>query len=154
MARAPMQALALPFRKTGSDRYEFAVFKRADVPQWQGIAGGGEDGETPAQAARREIVEESGIPASAPLYRLDATTSIPVHFFPAARDWPADLYVITEHAFAVDASGFEIVLSEEHSEYVWTDFQTAVELLRWESNRTALWELHERIERGELPNAE
>jgi ADP-ribose pyrophosphatase YjhB (NUDIX family) len=37
----------------------YAVFKRTDGGCWQGIAGGGEKGETPLQAAQREALEEA-----------------------------------------------------------------------------------------------
>jgi hypothetical protein len=35
------------FSKNSKGEFEFAVFKRADADFWQGIAGGGEDNETP-----------------------------------------------------------------------------------------------------------
>lgn len=57
--RAPFQILAIPYQIIdGSPRY--CVFHRADHDQWQFIAGGGEDNETPLEAAKRETVEEGG----------------------------------------------------------------------------------------------
>ena len=42
------------------------VLERSDVPgAWQFPQGGLDDGETPLQAARREVEEETGIPAKA-----------------------------------------------------------------------------------------
>ena len=40
MARAPFQVVVLPFRLTDSGGVEFAVLRRADDGQWQGVAGG------------------------------------------------------------------------------------------------------------------
>ena len=58
MARAPFQVLVLPFRRTGGGGVEFAVLRRRDLGLWQGVAGGGEDGEAPGQAAVREASED------------------------------------------------------------------------------------------------
>ena len=58
--RAPFQILAIPYKiVNGSPLY--CVFHRADFDQWQFIAGGGEDDESPVQAAKREISEEGGV---------------------------------------------------------------------------------------------
>lgn len=49
--RAPFQILAIPYQIVdGSPKY--CVFHRADHDQWQFIAGGGEDNETPLEAAK------------------------------------------------------------------------------------------------------
>ena len=57
--RAPFQILAIPYRKGAECR--FCVFHRADLDQYQFVAGGGEDAETPLEAAKREIKEETGL---------------------------------------------------------------------------------------------
>ncbi|MFZ5981534.1 MAG: NUDIX pyrophosphatase, partial [Candidatus Zixiibacteriota bacterium] len=59
--------------------------------------------------------------------------------------WPKDLYVIPQYFFAVAMTGCEISLSEEHTEYQWGSYEKTLARLHWESNRTALWELHERL---------
>lgn len=68
MARAPFQIFVLPFRIVGRERFEYALFKRRDAADWQGIAGGGEDSETPLVAAKREAFEEARIPPSCGLF--------------------------------------------------------------------------------------
>jgi broad specificity phosphatase PhoE len=40
-----------------------------------------------------------------------------------------------------------ITLSREHTDYRWVAYAEAARLLRWDSNRTALWELNERLTR-------
>jgi dATP pyrophosphohydrolase len=150
--RAPFQILVLPFRLRDGRR-EYAIFRRTDDGSWQGIAGGGEDTETPVEAARREAAEEAGIPMSTPLYRLRATGRIPtVGFGEHRRHWPRDLLELPEHAFAVDCTGLELSLSAEHTAFEWVDLAQANERLRWPSNRVALGELHDRLSRGIMPS--
>src|SRR6185437_16006365 len=117
-ARAPLQVLVLPFRRRAGAGLEYAVFRRADCAddRWQGLAGGAEAGETAEQAARREMTEEAGIAADAPLIRLDATASVPADHFEARKLWGPDVYVVTEHAFGVRvAADGAIALSREHA---------------------------------------
>ena len=58
--RAPFQILAIPY-KYQNDTLLYCILHRSDYDQWQFIAGGGEDKETPEDAAKREIREEGGI---------------------------------------------------------------------------------------------
>lgn len=144
MARAPFQVLVLPFQRSPKG-IRYAVFKRSDGGYWQGIAGGGEDEETPQQTAQREALEEAGIPADAPLFVLDTIASVPVIHFTGHEAWGADTYVIIEHCFGIEVVTDLLHLSDEHSEYQWLDFTGAHALLRYDSNRTALWELNRRL---------
>ncbi|MCP1248790.1 NUDIX domain-containing protein [Gluconobacter oxydans] len=82
---APFQVLVLPFRKTGSDT-EYALFRRSDSGHWQAITGGGDGGETPLQATKREMQEESGLSADTPLFPLLACATIPVSHFAARSE--------------------------------------------------------------------
>jgi dihydroneopterin triphosphate diphosphatase len=145
MTRAPFQVLVLPFRHYDQRAAEFAIFLRSDASYWQGIAGGGEAGETPLQAAKREAYEEAGIPFDSPYYHLHASASIPVENFAARAIWPQDLYVIPEHCFAVNVSAQTIRVSDEHTRFSWVSAETAQSMLHWHSNRVALWELAARI---------
>jgi dATP pyrophosphohydrolase len=138
MPRAPFQILILPYRRTG-ERFEYAVFRRSDNGIWQGIAGGGEDDETPGQTARRELLEEAGIEAEIELIALDSTAMIDAKAI-GAYDF-GDITTVPEHAFAVNVSGYDISISHEHSEYRWVDFDMAMSMLHWQSNRSALREL-------------
>ena len=152
MARAPLQVLVLPFRRRADGGVEYAVFRRADQADacWQGVAGGAEQGESAEQAARREMTEESGIPSEAPLVPLDATASVPAVHFAESKTWGPDVYVVIERSFGVQVpDGHAIALSGEHSEYRWLRYEAAASLLTWDSNKTALWELNERLGRGE-----
>jgi dATP pyrophosphohydrolase len=150
MGRASFQVLVIPFRLVGPEKWEFAAFRRSDDGAWQGIAGGGEAGETPRQAAARESVEEAGLPPQAPLYRLDASATVPVAGFADRVLWPVDLLVIPEHAFAIDCTGLDLRISSEHTALMWGAYHDIHAMLRWDSNRTALWELHELLRSDRL----
>ena len=118
--RAPFQVLVLPYRwKEGNP--EYAVLKVVDGEYWQFVAGGGEDQETPLEAARRECREETGLEGD--LLQLDSLSTLPRDEFIASSFWPEDIYVIPEHC----------------------SFQEGTQCLKWDSNRNALWELNQRL---------
>ena len=150
MARAPLQVAILPFRHATPSTVEFAIFRRSDAGYWQAIAGGGEDGETAVQAAQREAHEEARIPLSSALVGLTTTASVPVIYFKGRDHWPKDLYVIQTHYFGVDAADIDIVISHEHTEFRWAQFEEAHQILHWQSDAVALWELAQRIQNGQL----
>ena len=142
--------LVLPFRQGTDGTIEYAIFRRGDYgdDRWQGLAGGAEVGESAEQAARREAMEEAGIPADALFIPLDAVASIPAAHFRDHHLWGADLYVVTERAFGVCLDHCVVItISDEHTDYRWVAYAEAARLLRWDSNRTALWELNERLTR-------
>ena len=141
--RAPFQVLVIPYRWIRTTP-EFAVFRRSDAGWWQFVAGGGEDGETPLRAARRETGEEIGI-ANASFTPLDSMATVPKNCFKAAERWGKGLYVIPEHCFALDVGDSDLRLSREHTEVRWATYADAASLLKWDSNRNALWELNERL---------
>lgn len=145
MPRAPYQVLVLPFRETEDGTIEYALFRRKDMAFWQSIAGGGEDDETPLDTARREAFEEAGIGMGAPIYSLKTLASVPVYHFAEAVNWPKELYVIPQVAFAIDVGEQDLKISDEHTTFKWMPFEEAMELLHWEGNQTALWELNERL---------
>ena len=142
MARAPYQVLVIPYRRVESS-IEVAVFHRTDYDVWQFVSGGGEQGESPLDAARREGQEEACIPATTSYLALDSIASVPACWFPAWAEWPQDILVIPEHAFAVEVADCQH--SDEHSDMRWCSVHAAMTLVRFDSNRNALWELHERL---------
>ena len=142
--RAPFQILALPYKKE-KDTLLFCVLHRSDCDQWQFVAGGGEDEETPLDAAKREIFEECGVQTDK-VMPLRSIACVPTDIFPRLHtyNWPADTYVVPEYAFAFECDG-DVTLSHEHTERVWLTYDEARRLLTWDSNRTALYELHCRL---------
>lgn len=144
--RAAFQVLVLPYRQT-SRRVEFALFRCADAGCWQGVAGG-EAGESPLQAARRETAEEAGLAGDGEFVALDARATIPMVDVTGEFTWGPAVLVLPEYAFGVHAQDAEVRLSHAHTEYGWFSLEDAAAAVRWDSNRTALWELDHRLRHG------
>ena len=144
MARAPFQVLVFPYWLLPAGEIAYAVFRRSDDGHWQAIAGGGEAGETPLAAAKREAWEEAGIAPTNDMMKLDSLATVPVIHFGPFRD-RTDLFVIPEYAFGVAVAAGELRLSREHSEFAWLPYAEAEARLRYDSNKNALWELDRRL---------
>ena len=144
MARAPFQVLVFPYRQVANASREYCLFRRADNGLWQGVAGGGEDAETPLQAAIRECWEEARIPPNRGMFQLDSVEAIPATLFAARAEWGAGVYVIPQYTFGVEMPG-QIVISNEHTEYQWMTYQDAILAMRYDGDKTALWELDQRL---------
>jgi dATP pyrophosphohydrolase len=104
---------------------------------WQGVTGGLEEGETPRQAAVRELWEETGFAA----IRLEDVGYW--YSYPIRKEWRY-LYAsgateIVEHVFVacVDPSQAP-KLSWEHDEYQWCSFPEAMGLLAYPGNSAGL----------------
>jgi len=150
MARAPFQVVAFPVRILTDQVRQYAVFRRRDEGYWQGIAGGGEAEETPLEAVQRESFEEAGIPFASQWLALQTSASVPVTHFEDRDHWDASLLVIPIYYFGVLHSTHEIQLSTEHTDYQWVTAERAQSLLKWDSDRTALWELDQLLGRQTL----
>jgi dATP pyrophosphohydrolase len=150
MARAPFNVLVFPYRQTGDDEFEYALMKRSDAGFWQGISGGGEDDETPLETAQRETFEEAGIPADSSFLQLGTVEYVPVTEFRDSDLWGEDVYVIPQYCFGVLVTDGGLVLSREHTEYRWLVYEAAHRMLKFDGNKTALWELDKRL-RGRGP---
>lgn len=150
MARAPFQVLVYPYRQRHTAEFEYALLRRADLGYWQAVAGGGEANETILAAARRETFEETGLPLHSAMLQLDTVEPVPVIDFRDSYLWGEDVYVIPQYCFGVLAQDWEIVLSREHIAYRWLTYAQAQQLLKYDGNKTALWELNQRL-RGRGP---
>lgn len=150
--RAPYQILAIPYRiVAGTPMY--CVFRRCDAGQWQFIAGGGEEGETPLDTAKREAFEEGGVQSDNWVV-LKSLSYLPATVISekCRRHWSRDTDVIPEHAFGF-ACQEDIRLSHEHTECVWLTCDEAAKKLEWDSNRTALYELNGRLKADQQVSA-
>jgi dATP pyrophosphohydrolase len=106
---------------------------------WQSVTGSLEDGETHQQAAVREVLEETGfsVPENE-LIDLGVT-----NVFEIAEQWrPKYAPGVTrneEVCFALPVRHGRVEIDHlEHDEYVWVDYNAAVGMLYWESNRRTL----------------
>ena len=147
MSRATFNALVFPYRSATDGQLEYAIFKRSETTGgfWQAISGGGEDDETPLETARRECLEEAGLPDDSMFIALDSMATIPVEWIFGHMRWGDDELLMTEHSFGVHAQDHVIILSDEHTEFRWVSYELALGLLKWDSNRNALWELNFRL---------
>lgn len=146
--RLPKQVLIIPYRIKDKN-VQFCIFKRKDLEFWQWISGGVEDfDENLYAAAKREIFEETGVDSNLELTQLECITKIPVVNIVKEFRWGNDIFYADEYSFSVKFDNIDIVLSDEHSLYSWMSFEEAKKLLKYDSNKSALWELNEKIKSG------
>ena len=149
MARDKYQVLVLPYKKQG-DQILYCIFQRSDMDAWQFIAGGGEDEDaSPLISAKREAYEEANISCDEKYNALETICSISTECFKKVRTvWGETCLVIPEYCFAVELTDGTIKISHEHMGFEWVDYATAVQRLKYDSNKVALWELENKIKMG------
>jgi lipoyl(octanoyl) transferase len=110
---------------------------------WQGVSGAPLPGETHAQAAVREVREETGFEVSETLFALDVTYAYTLR--PELAERWAELYgpgieSIVVTAFGAEAPpGVEPVLDPlEHDVFRWFSYDEARALLAWPIEEDAL----------------
>ncbi len=140
MARVAEGALAIRYPREAAifvvrgDR--FLVMRRSLERYWHVAAGVVEPGESFAEAARRELREETGL--DVPLVDLDHPQRyvLPDEFRHLYA--PGTIEVII-HNFVVEAPpGWEPLLNDEHDTHRWCLLDEALALLRWPEARDAL----------------
>lgn len=137
--RQPIQVLVYVARVANSKR-EYLLLRR--VPSrggfWQGITGGVEAGEEVLNAARRELVEETG------LVPIEIQMADYSYSYPVGDRWrhlyADDVNEITERVFAavVDGQQSPVIDPREHDQWQWCGINAALELLTWPENIEAL----------------
>lgn len=143
--REPYQILSIPYRIVDGTPL-FCIFRRADSSYWQFIAGGGENGETPIEAAKRETIEEMGVEPKN-IKQLTCIAYVPAEVVAESRrqHWDKNTYVIPEYSFAFECDS-DPTLSLEHIEYKWLTYDEARKLLKWDSNKVAMYEIKTLLE--------
>lgn len=145
--RAPYQTLTILY-KIHNNKIFYGIFYRNSHPIWQFISGGGENYEKPIETVIRELKEETSlIVEKEEIEQLDSKTTIPVLNITGEYTWGTNVYVIPEYSFAVELKekNGNIQLSNEHKEYKWVEYDEALKKLKYDSNKTALWELNEKL---------
>ena len=120
---------------------EYLVMRRAPerLGYWHLASGGLERGETPLEAAQRELFEETALRAKVRPLPVSLSYSL-LDDPPAIRArYAAGIETVTVHAFVADAPhGWEPTLDAEHDVYRWCDLDAALELLFYDVARDAV----------------
>ncbi|MCJ2556487.1 MAG: NUDIX pyrophosphatase [Candidatus Thermoplasmatota archaeon] len=146
-ARQPVQVLVHPLRLVGWD-WEFLLLRR--LPSrggfWQGVTGGVEGQESLADAARRELIEETRLQPIV-LQSIDHSCSYPMD--EGLRQSHPEVNEIEEHVFfaQVDGGSDPLIDPEEHDRFIWCRLEEAIELLHWPENKDALTRVEEHLRR-------
>ena len=124
------------------------LLERADFPgAWQSVTGSREDDETLAQAARREVGEETGINAhDYPLSDWRYSSDFEIYEIWRHRYEPGVTHN-TEHVFSLEVpEELPVRLAErEHLQHRWVDWQEAAEIVFSPSNAEAIRRLPEHL---------
>lgn len=147
--RKPKQVLVFLYRKNKKNEYEYCIFYRKKSKFWQAISGGVEGNETLIETVKREVLEETGMKVNN-IFKLSSFSSIPVINVTKNINWGNNVYVVTEYSFGIFVDNSKIELSSEHKLYKWVSFDEAYEKLKFDSNKTALWELNQRLLKSDL----
>jgi len=131
------------FRPRG-DTAELLLLKRTPHREtlpgiWQPVTGGIERGESAATAARREVLEETGLVPKR-MWALECPTT----FFDATTD---TLTLLPLFAAEVGARA-RVVLSDEHDAFAFVSPATAARRCLWDAQRRAIDALAREILRG------
>ena len=140
--RKPKNVLVFLYRYNNG--IEYCLFYRSNGEFWQGLSGGVEDLEELEDTVKREVYEETGIVVNN-MIKLDTISSIPGIYVNKDFNYENNIYVVYEYGFGVLIDNEDIRLSSEHKEYKWVSYDEAIKLLKYDSNKTALFELNERL---------
>ena len=141
--KTPVSALVL----IHTAHLQVLIMERADKAGfWQSVTGSLEAGETPQQAAIREVLEETGLDATR--YDLqDWQTSNTYEIYPHWRyRYAPGITTNVEHLFALELPK-EIAITlapDEHVQYEWVDWREAAKRVFSWTNVDALKRLGER----------
>ena len=139
MVRQPIQVLVYPvrFRKT---QWEYLLLNRTEERGgfWQGVTGAPEKKEKILEAAKRELLEETGFVAEI-IFKVDYTYLIDISDVKGSVYAP-DVKEIPEYVFLarVPEDSTPVLDPIEHTEWRWCVFDEAHELLKWGENKQAL----------------
>ena len=111
-----------------------------DADFWQSVTGTLEQGESPLQAAYREVAEETGITLSARDYQIQDCHT--VNQYRIRSRWQyryaPDVSINTEYVFAVCVTTPVSIVLTEHTAFEWLPKSRAIERVWSETNKIAI----------------
>jgi len=107
---------------------------------WDFPRGKIERSETEEATAKREIEEETGL---SQVKLVDGFRKV-THWF---YRWKGRNIYKEAVYFLAEAGSAEVKISGEHLEFVWADFETAMQTLTYENTKKILWAAHEFLEK-------
>ena len=120
-------------------KLKFLTLKRSKTKiyehLWQGVAGKIEDGETASEAAIRELKEETGFTPHK-MFVADHVSS----FYESHLD-----RINLVPVFGIEVRSENVVLSEEHCEYKWLEYEKAYSRLTWNGQKKGLKVIYEML---------
>jgi len=118
--------------KKSDNGFDFLILKRADTKiyehLWQGVAGKIEKNEKSWQAAIRELKEETGLNPRK-IFIADHVSK----FYEAHQD-----RINFVPVFGIEVNNEKVILSNEHCDYKWVDFETASSYLVWNGQKKGI----------------
>ena len=120
-------------------KLKFLTLKRSKTKiyehLWQGVAGKIEDGETASEAAIRELKEETGFNPHK-MFVADHVSSFYESHFDRINLVPV---------FGIEVRSQNVVLSDEHCEYKWLEYDKAYSRLTWNGQKKGLKVIYEML---------
>ena len=112
------------------------MLHRAVDDYWHVVAGVVEDGETFAQAAARELREETGLDVAVSDLGAHQSYRVPAEM---RAEYLAEVEEVAIENFGVEAPpGWEPVLNEEHDYYRWLSPAEAIAIAYWPETKELL----------------
>lgn len=141
--REPYQVLVILYNN--DIELKICVFHRKKSDYWQFVSGGKESHDKDLiDTVVREIFEETGLNIKRDEVKtLETITSIPAIWFEELKE---NTILVKENCFAVYLDSFSnISLCDEHDRMLVVTSKEAFDLLQWDSNKTALYELSTKL---------
>jgi len=108
---------------------QFLMLHRVPDDYWHVVAGAAEPDETLAEAAARELVEETGLHAAVADLAMPQTYAVPETL---RGEYGSGVEQVTIGNFSVEVRpDWEPTLNEEHDRYRWAGLSEAIALERW-----------------------
>ena len=112
------------------------MLHRAVDDYWHVVAGVVEKGETFAEAAARELREETGLDAAVIDVRIPQSYRVPAEM---RGDYLEGVDAVSIENFAVEVRpDWEPVLNEEHDDYRWLTASEAIAIAHWPETKEVL----------------